>query len=118
MDNDPVVTQCQKMLEETLLRLADWQRTSPKATFAEIEDAVEEEVARFRAQLIVDLVSTRSGGERASGGDRPTCPECGQPMERRGDKARAVTVRGNRTVRFRRGHAICPACGAGVFPPG
>lgn len=32
MDNDPVVTQCQKMLEEMLARLADWQHASPKAT--------------------------------------------------------------------------------------
>ena len=112
-----VMTHCQKMLEETLLRLADWQRASPKATFAEIEDAVEEEVARFRAQLIADLVNTRSG-ERRGGGDRGACPECGHPMERRGDKERAVTVRGNGTVRFRRHHVTCPACGAGLFPPG
>ena len=118
MVDDPVVTQCQKMLEDTLRQLADWQRATPKATFAEIEDAVEEEVAQFRARLIADLVNTRSGGERATGRERPTCPECEHAMERRGDKERAVTVRGNRTVRFRRIYAVCPACAAGLFPPG
>ena len=118
MVDDPVMTQCQRMMGETGRRLADWQRATPKATFAEIEDAVEEEVARFRAQLIADLVSARSKNERATEGERPTCSECAHAMERRGDKERAVTVRGNRTVRFRRAHAICPACGAGLFPPG
>jgi hypothetical protein len=38
-------------------------------------------------------------------------------MEQRGEKERAVTVRGNRTVRFRHRQTVCPACGAGLFPP-
>lgn len=116
MDDDPVVTQCQEMLEGTLRQLADWQRATPKATFAEIEDAVEEQVAQFRAQLLADLLRTRSGGEQATD-ERSACPECGQAMEQRGEKERAVTIRGNRTVRFRRRHTICPGCGAGLFPP-
>ena len=116
MPDDPGVTQCQKMLEDTLRQLADWQRATPRATFAEIEDAVEEQVAQFRAHLIADLLNARSAGERAAG-ERTTCPECGKAMEQRGEKEREVTVRGNRTVRFRRHQTVCPACGAGLFPP-
>jgi YgiT-type zinc finger domain-containing protein len=115
MDTDPVVTQCQKMLEETLRSLADWRQTAPKATFAEIEDAVEEQVAAFRATLITDLVNARAA-ETVSEAP-PACPGCGQRMERRGTAERTVTVRGNRTVRVRRGHAVCPTCGVGLFPP-
>jgi ribosomal protein S27AE len=29
-----------------------------------------------------------------------------------------VTVRGDRPVRLRRRNMVCPACGAGHFPPG
>jgi len=116
VDDDSVVTQCQKMLEDTLRELADWQRAAPKATFAEIEDAVEEQVGQFRAHLIADLLNTRSAAERATD-ERTTCPECGQAMEQRGEKERAVTVRGDLTVRFRRRQTVCPACRAGLFPP-
>ena len=115
MDADPVVTQCQKMLEDTLRSLADWQRASPKATFAEIEDAVEEQVAVFRARLISDLVNARAA--EAVSEAPPACPVCGHRMERRGAAERTMTVRGNHPVQVRRGHAVCPACGAGLFPP-
>jgi YgiT-type zinc finger domain-containing protein len=104
------------MLEDTVRQLADWQRATPKATFAEIEDAVEEQLAQVRGHLIADLLNTRSSAEQATG-ERPICPECGQAMEQRGEKERAVTVRGNQTVRFRRRQTVCPACGAGLFPP-
>ena len=115
MDDDPVVTQCQQMLEETLRSLADWRKAAPKATFAEMEDAVEEQVATFRARLMTDLVNERA--TEAVHEALPVCPECGHGMERRGTAERTVTVRGNRTVSVRRGHAVCPACSAGLFPP-
>jgi hypothetical protein len=115
--DDPVVTRCQEMWEGTQRRLGDWQRSTPKATFAEIEDAVEEEVARFRARLIADLVSARASKELPAEDEQPHCPECGRVMKHRGERERAVTVRGNHTVRFCRGYVHCPACGAGLFPP-
>ena len=104
------------MLEETLRALGDWQQATPKATFAAIEDAVEEQVATIRARLITDLVNARAAESQSAA--LPTCPACGHRLERRGTAERAVTVRGNRTVRVRRGHAVCPACGAGLSPPG
>src|SRR2546428_332641 len=114
MDTDPVVTQCQKMLEETLRSLADWQQAAPTATFAEIEDAVEEQVAAFRARLITDLVNARAA---ETGSEAPACPACGHHMERRGAAERTVPGGGNRAVGVRRGHAVGPTWGGGLFPP-
>jgi len=117
MQDDPAVTEIRARLEQALQRLTDWQRGAPRATFAEIEDAVEEQVARLRAQLIADLVTARADRGTSGGEERAACLECGRAMERRGEKQREVTVRGNQTVRFRRRYAVCPTCQVGVFPP-
>jgi len=117
MTDEPAVAEIRVRLEEALKRLTEWQRVTPRATFAEIEDAVEEQVARLRAQLIADLVTARADRGTPGGEERAACPECGRAMDRRGTKRREVTVRGNQTVRFRRRYAVCPACQVGVFPP-
>jgi YgiT-type zinc finger domain-containing protein len=98
--------------------LAEWRTAHPKATLAEIEAAVEERLGRARAQLVEDLALASAAVEIGRGAERPPCPECGHAMVRHGQQARQVTVAGNRSVRLRRGYARCPACGAGLFPPG
>lgn len=121
MSDDPMVTQWQSgLLEEATRDLSDWQRDHRKATFAQMEDAVEEHVADVRARLTEDLVRARAVAQRADWETeaRPSCPECGKPMESRGGHERAITIRGNRQVRVERPYAVCPACGAGLFPPG
>ena len=95
-----------------------WRRGHPRATFAEIEAAVEDQVSALRAELIEQEVALRAEGEATDGSERPRCATCGQPMEARGTRERAVTVRGNRPVPLRRRYVVCPACGAGHFPPG
>ncbi len=97
--------------------MEDWHQAHPRATFAEIEAAVEDRLGGLRAELIEEGVATRAGLE-STGSDRPHCGACGHPMEARGARERAVTVRGNRVVRVRRRYLACPACGAGFFPPG
>ncbi len=49
--------------------------------------------------------------------EQPHCPSCGHELEGRGERERGITVRGDQTVRLRRSYAVCPACGAGLFPP-
>ena len=51
MTDDPLVIRWQEeLLEEALRDLSDWQKDHPKATFAQIEDAVEERIADLRAR--------------------------------------------------------------------
>ena len=121
MSDDPMVTQWQKeLLEEAIQDLSDWQRDHPKATFAQMEDAVEERIADVRARLTEDLVRARAAAQRAGWQTetRPSCSACGKPMESRGGHERTITIRGNRQIRVERPYAVCPACGAGLSPPG
>ena len=102
----------QAMLEEIFGGLTEWRTAHPKATFAEIEQVVEDRLSGARARFVEDL-AVQGSDER----ERRSCPECGQPLVSRGQAEREVTVAGNRQVRLRRGYATCPACGAGLFPP-
>lgn len=95
-----------------------WRREHPRATFAEIEAAVEDRLGALRAELIEQEVALRARAEAAEGSEPILCPTCGHRLEARGTRDRAVTVRGDRPVRLRRRYVVCPACGAGLFPPG
>lgn len=119
MANARIMTDWQEAARRVFEEMEAWRRAHPRATFAEIEGAVEEHLSDLRGQLIEDVVEASPSTDLAGrpAGERPRCPECGQAMEARGKRERAVTIRGNRTVRLQRSYAVCPACGAGVFPP-
>ncbi|MGH9892889.1 MAG: hypothetical protein ACREA0_13045 [bacterium] len=98
--------------------MVGWRREHPKATFAEIEAAVETRLDLVRAEVIQQEIALRAEAEAIGEAERPTCTTCGKLMESRGTKERSVTVQGNRPVRLRRRYMVCPACGVGLFPPG
>jgi ribosomal protein S27AE len=77
-------------------------------------------LAKVRARMLEDaaLASAASDLSAASAGERPVCPHCGVPLEAHGQETRDLTTTGNQTVRLTRTYAVCPACGAGLFPPG
>lgn len=103
---------------EVFREMEVWRHAHPRATFAEIEAAVEDQLGALRAELIEQEIALRAKVEVDAGSERPRCPTCGHLMEARGTRERAVTVRGNRPVPLRRRYMVCPACGAGHFPPG
>jgi ribosomal protein S27AE len=110
----------QALSAEILRELQAWRTAHPKATFREIETAVEPRISRLRARLLEDAAQaspTRDWTEGAAG-ERPACPDCGQPLGARGQDTRTLTVPGEQPVRLRRRYGVCPACGAGLFPPG
>lgn len=117
MNDDAAMTQWQRIMEETRRYLSAWRDAHPRATFAEIEDAVEERLDALRGELITDIVTERAAAA-ADGATRPGCPVCERSMVRRGSGERTVTVRGNRTVPLQRAYFACPVCDAGLFPPG
>jgi hypothetical protein len=95
-----------------------WRREHPKATFGEIEAAVEARLDSLRAELIEQEIALRAEAGSEDRSHRPTCAQCGKLMEARGTRERSVTVQGNRPVRLRRQYLVCQACGTGRFPPG
>jgi hypothetical protein len=120
MDQEEMVPKWQVLMEDVLSGMSEWRAAHPKATFAEIERAVEEQIDVLRARFIQDVVATSAAGEMASRpvSERPHCSDCGALMESRGQQDRVLTVAGDRPVHLRRSYVVCPACGAGVFPPG
>jgi YgiT-type zinc finger domain-containing protein len=118
MTDESAVPSGHEIGAQIFAELQRWRQTHPKATFAEIESAVETQLDTLRAALLQQELELRAQAEAAPTTAPPHCPSCGQPLERRGTRERAVTVQGNRPVRLHRRYFVCPSCGAGHFPPG
>lgn len=119
METDRLFAQLQRESEEILTGMRDWRVAHPKATFAEIQTAVDERLDRLRGRLLQEIAlasQAAEGAERVR--SRPSCPDCGERMAPRGTRDRAVTVQGDQTVTLTRSYWVCPACQAGLFPPG
>jgi hypothetical protein len=106
--------------EEVGRELADWRAAHPRATLAEIEAVVLEAMERLQARYLEDLAQASAAADLAAAPaeGRPTCPECGGRLAAAGRQERAVlTPRQRAPLRLRRSYGVCPACGAGLFPP-
>ncbi len=91
----------------------------PKATFREIEAALDERLARLRARMLEDaLLASRAAEWEAEDGATPVCPQCGTPLHGRGKEPRELTTQHDQVLRLEREYAVCPACHTGLFPPG
>jgi hypothetical protein len=94
--------------------LMHWRAAHPRATLTEIELAVEAAVQRLRAQYLAEVVVPPPGTAPP-----PACPHCGDQLQPRGRRTRAVLTPGQPDpVRLDRLYLVCARCGAGVFPPG
>jgi len=92
--------------------LAAWHSTHPRATRAQIEAAVEQQIERLRTHLL---------SEHAQAGfhqERPVCPQCGASMLPRARSTRTLLLRGDQSLELERSYVVCPSCGEGLFPPG
>ncbi|HLZ80767.1 MAG TPA: hypothetical protein VKP04_03985 [Ktedonobacteraceae bacterium] len=105
---------------QDVLGMSEWRKEHPKASFREIEAAVDERVNQLRAQLIEDLVQLGETEEwsQKEEGERPKCATCGQPLSARGNQTRFLQTNGGEAIKLRRTYGTCPECGEGFFPPG
>lgn len=92
--------------------LAAWHSIHPRATFAELEVAVEEQLERLRAHL---LDARTEAGFRE---EHPLCSKCGSAMAPRTRSRRRLILRGDQALDLERSYVVCPTCGEGLFPPG
>jgi hypothetical protein len=110
--------------EEIVQRLLEWRQAHPQATFDEIDEEVSRQFAGLQAQVVAALSQPGHVGAdetRASGDDPPDpprCPQCQSAMQGRGQRRRRVPTRQGQDVVLQRAYYVCPACGAGRFPPG
>jgi hypothetical protein len=112
--------QWREMSEEILSGMKEWRQAHPKATWREMEKALDEQLSGLRARMLRDmaLASSAAEWEGEAEGEGPVCSACGQRLQQRGRKKRQVLTHGGRTVELERQYGVCETCGAGFFPPG
>src|SRR5881227_3895621 len=96
-----------------VLGMTHWRKEHPKATWAEIEAAVDERINQLRAQMIQDIVQM---GETEDWSEipqeaRPRCATCGKPLWARGEQTRWIQTTGGEAVKLTRTSGTCPTCG-------
>ena len=112
--NDP---KWQKLMSEILSGMKEWREQHPQAKFAEIERETMKRMAEIQARMLEELAQMSETRDWEA--ERPPeCPECGAPMEKRGQQKRELQAAGGEGVNLERSYAVCPKCGAGIFPPG
>jgi hypothetical protein len=108
----------QKLSEEVLSGMKEWRLQHPRATFREIEAAVDERLARLRARMLEDAALASAAAHWEAEATPPVCPHCGSRLEDRGDHQRKLQTQGGQTLTLTRAYGVCPTCGGGLFPPG
>jgi len=106
-----------KSQEDILSGMREWRQQHPKATFAEIERETMQRIAQFQARIMEEIAQTSQAADWQEG-KAPNCPECGAKLRRRGERERHLQVAGGGEVKLKRAYAVCPVCGAELFPPG
>jgi YgiT-type zinc finger domain-containing protein len=101
----------EEMMAGVRRTMEQWRGTHPHASFAEIEQAVEEQITQIRVQMLEQVVAAGPKQEQ------PICPACGTTMVPRSQQTREITVQGDEAVHLDRSYAVCPSCGTGLFPP-
>ena len=96
-----------------VLGMTQWRKEHPKATWAEIEAAVDERINQVRAQVLQDVVQMGESEDWRAilQEERPRCTTCGK-------QKRFLQTMGGEAVKLTRMYGICPTCGVGFFPPG
>lgn len=102
-----------------LTGMKEWRQQHPHATLREIEQAMDERLAKLRAGMLEELVkmSPQADWSQAPAEQRPRCERCGNVLVSRGKQSRWLQTSGGEQVQVERSYGTCPQCGQGLFPP-
>lgn len=119
MDREKFGQGWREQSEEVISGMIEWREQHPRATFREIEIALDERLSQLRAKMLQDtaLASSQTDWSKRPKAQRPTCPECGTPLASRGKHTRHLQTDGGHEVALERTYGTCPKCGSGIFPP-
>lgn len=109
----------QHLSAELTRQMREWRLAHPKASLREIETELDTRLSHLRARLLEDLAHTSAAASWAQtpASEQPLCPDCQYPLDDRGAKTRSLQTHGGQELQLQRRYAVCPACGAGLFPP-
>src|SRR5260370_19714494 len=84
-----------------VLGMTQWRKAHPKATWAEIEAAVDERMNQLRAQLIQDVgqMGETEGWRQQPEEERPTRETCGKTLSARGKQRRFLQTPGGEAAK-------------------
>ena len=98
-------------MEEIYKRLAEWESQNKRANLTQIEEAIDEELARVRKALLEEMVNNKEvEGEQS-------CPSCGKRMLKNGKRKRELRTKNGDRVIIEREQKRCGGCGKTFFPP-
>jgi hypothetical protein len=120
MDRDNFNQDWAQVSDDMLSGVYEWRLQHPQATLSQIEAAIDERLARLRAKMLQDaaLATHAADWRTAPPAERPLCPACQTPLQPRGAQPRTLQTHGGRDLVLERTYGVCPACDAGLFPPG
>jgi hypothetical protein len=109
-----------ELYQEASKAMRRWRQEHKRATLTEIEETVDEELARIRAQMIQDLAIASDVADIRSMAkeERPKCPQCGRPATANGRQKRRLTTDHEQVVELNRSKAYCRHCKLSFFPSG
>lgn len=97
-------------LEQVGTFMRAWRAAHPRATLSEIEDELDRQLRRIRAEM---LTETATSGAAEQG----VCLSCGATLTCRGERTRTLVTDGHAAITLQRPYASCPACSKRAFPP-
>ena len=108
-----------QLTEQLTSGMREWREQHPKATLREMETELDTRLSRLRVQMLQDLahLSDTAAWAACPRLHHPTCPECGERLHERGQQPRTLQTHGGQDLTLTRSYGVCPACGAGLFPP-
>jgi YgiT-type zinc finger domain-containing protein len=112
--NDP---ELREQIDEIVSGLAEWRQEHPRATMMEIERETMKRMGQLQARMMQELALEGEVMDWENE-DAPKCPECGEKLKKRSEQERRLQTQGGGEVILKRAYAICPQCGAEIFPPG
>jgi RNase P subunit RPR2 len=107
------------LYEEASRKVLRWRQEHKKATLTEIEDSVDNELAKMRARMVQDLALTSETADLPTMAEekRPKCPQCGRPLVANGRQKRALVTDHEQVVELKRSKGYCRHCQLSFFPP-
>jgi ribosomal protein S27AE len=118
MDRSRLKKTLEQEVQAQAKAFSDWKQPEGVHTFEEIE-AKALEIAQEVAQAPLSYgVADEQQVERQKRSEaEPSCPGCGRPMRYGGQPGKTINSKAGE-ISFKRDYYHCPACGAGLFPPG
>lgn len=109
-----------ELFAEAEAHVRQWRAGNKRATWTEIENEVDAQLAVVRARMVQELAlaSKLVDIRRLERAERPKCPVCARPLSANGRDQRTLVTDHEQRVELERSKAYCSHCKVSFFPSG